>query len=697
MKSMPLALVLVNALVLMEKKTMLFIESTEITTPRQCTHYTSVKELRIDGIPTTIYTDLFSASLCTKKQPKNRWYRFNSTLNMSFKYENAELFNSPFNSPANKECSKNGVPLHPCRVYESIMSTVCFNNTFGRSIGRTVNITNCGSFYVYQLFQLNCKKNSATISRTFKPHTNCNVSSTKDPKVVMPTSFHITERKLITMTTRLISKMKQKANMTTQPITKTKKPLDITMTITNTMAKTTETTRAKTTARTTSKTTATTTAKTTSKTTATTTAKTTPKTTPKTTAKTTSKTTAKTTSNTNHSTTAQFSTSQQRTTTKRPTTFNLSKCWQNELDNDVFRKLKNQVNMLESKNVSQKDREKEAKDIIKNLSDETNLDKKNEAEKENGIKPQALNDTVRILKKIVGLNISAGNLKILGPANNILDRRNRKAWRILANDTIIRDLVNTLEEYAFQYVYYFKKNASASPFVSLDKQNFHLQARYIKNANKASNKEISFMFSNGSFNLSPDALSSETIVAVVWYKTIHSFISNTFRGSNIYGEVKREIVTASVRPDPRGKFEKPVRISWNVTGLNNYEECVFWKPKLNENKWKTEGCSRKRDELERLTCECNHLTAFATLDISRDLVNVEEKKALELISTIGCSLSLVGILFTILTYALLWKKLQLNVKSNIPSHVLIHLCVAIGMTDIFAILAGPARSNEVNV
>ena len=89
-----------------------------------------------------------------------------------------------------------------------------------------------------------------------------------------------------------------------------------------------------------------------------------------------------------------------------------------------------QVDELKSKNASQK--EKEAKDIIQELLDETNLDKKNEAVNENGIKPEALSGTVEILKKIVGLNISAGNLKILGPANNILDERNKKSWRILA-------------------------------------------------------------------------------------------------------------------------------------------------------------------------------------------------------------------------------------------------------------------------
>jgi hypothetical protein len=54
------------------------------------------------------------------------------------------------------------------------------------------------------------------------------------------------------------------------------------------------------------------------------------------------------------------------------------------------------------------------------------MDKENQ---KNGIQPQYLNDTVRILKKIVGLNITASSPSILEPANNILDSRNAKSWR----------------------------------------------------------------------------------------------------------------------------------------------------------------------------------------------------------------------------------------------------------------------------
>ena len=76
-------------------------------------------------------------------------------------------------------------------------------------------------------------------------------------------------------------------------------------------------------------------------------------------------------------------------------------------------------------------------------------------------------------------------------------------------------------------------------------------------------------------------------------------------------------------------------------------------------------------------------------------VSEADRRALEMISTIGCSLSLFGIFLTILTHVLLWRRLQQNAKSKVPSHVLMHLCVAIGMTDILSILAGPAYNYEV--
>ncbi len=86
-----------------------------------------------------------------------------------------------------------------------------------------------------------------------------------------------------------------------------------------------------------------------------------------------------------------------------------------------------QVDKLDRKNISA--REKDAQVIIKRLSNFTNLDKMDKGKPENRIQPQYLNDTVRILKQIVGLNITASSPSILEPANNILDSRNAKSWQ----------------------------------------------------------------------------------------------------------------------------------------------------------------------------------------------------------------------------------------------------------------------------
>ena len=53
----------------------------------------------------------------------------------------------------------------------------------------------------------------------------------------------------------------------------------------------------------------------------------------------------------------------------------------------------------------------------------------NKDRRQNGLKQQSINDTVKILQKIVNLSISDSSLDILAPANNILDSRNKKTWR----------------------------------------------------------------------------------------------------------------------------------------------------------------------------------------------------------------------------------------------------------------------------
>lgn len=65
--------------------------------------------------------------------------------------------------------------------------------------------------------------------------------------------------------------------------------------------------------------------------------------------------------------------------------------------------------------------------------------------------------------------------------------------------------------------------------------------------------------------------------------------------------------------------------------------------------WERDGCSFITTTDDRVVCKCSHLTNFAVLfDVSQKQYDPE---ALSYITWIGCSISLVGLFLTILTYS----------------------------------------------
>ena len=174
-------LLLVLLMILLILETNKIFTNAEISVLRQCTNYTNVTESYDAG--TLVITTTLPTSLCNQHQPRNGWYRFNYSLNVPFSllhYSDPER--NYFDSSAESlPCSENRGPLHPCRVSETIASTVCFDVTGDSGIiGRAVNITHCGAFYVYQLSPFTCKTGIPYLRRSMKtgpPNTtqNCGI------------------------------------------------------------------------------------------------------------------------------------------------------------------------------------------------------------------------------------------------------------------------------------------------------------------------------------------------------------------------------------------------------------------------------------------------------------------------------------------------------------------------------------------
>ncbi|XP_048851224.1 mucin-5AC-like isoform X2 [Brienomyrus brachyistius] len=112
--------------------------------------------------------------------------------------------------------------------------------------------------------------------------------------------------------------------------------------------------------------------------------------------------------------------------------------------------------------------------------------------------------------------------------------------------------------------------------------------------------------------------------------------------------------------------------------------CVFWDFTKNNGSggWSRDGCFLQNNTNEQTTCSCNHLTSFAVLlDISTDIISPVQNEILTYISYVGCGISAIFLSVTLLTY-LAFEKL----RRDIPSKILIQLCMALLMLNLVFLL-----------
>ncbi|XP_043754507.1 adhesion G-protein coupled receptor G5 isoform X2 [Cervus elaphus] len=103
-------------------------------------------------------------------------------------------------------------------------------------------------------------------------------------------------------------------------------------------------------------------------------------------------------------------------------------------------------------------------------------------------------------------------------------------------------------------------------------------------------------------------------------------------------------------------LSEPVNISfWHNQSLEGYTvTCVFWKESAKESywgAWSPEGCHTQRPSPSQVLCRCNHLTYFAVLmQLSQAPIPAELLAPLTYISLVGCSISIVASLLTVLLH-----------------------------------------------
>ncbi|XP_021787730.2 adhesion G-protein coupled receptor G5 isoform X6 [Papio anubis] len=129
-----------------------------------------------------------------------------------------------------------------------------------------------------------------------------------------------------------------------------------------------------------------------------------------------------------------------------------------------------------------------------------------------------------------------------------------------------------------------------------------------------------------------------------------------FKDENNSSLLNNYVLGAQLSHGHVNNLRDPVNISfWHNQSLEGYTlSCVFWKEGARKQPWggwSPEGCRTEQPSHSQVLCRCNHLTYFAVLmQFSPALVPAELLAPLTYISLVGCSISIVASLITVLLH-----------------------------------------------
>ncbi|XP_033125662.1 adhesion G-protein coupled receptor G6-like [Anneissia japonica] len=173
------------------------------------------------------------------------------------------------------------------------------------------------------------------------------------------------------------------------------------------------------------------------------------------------------------------------------------------------------------------------------------------------------------------------------------------------------------------------------------------------------------------------AASNDLQVSFIIYQSSKLFTSYRLM-SNENRTIGSRVISAAVESVTVAGLEEPVTAAYLpiVKGAEGNPECVFWDFDLENGHgdWSNEGCDYKETSDGRIVCFCDHLTNFAVIvDYSGQAgPTTRFQDSLTYISIIGCVISIVCLVVTIITF-MYFKHL----RGNRPQRILLNLCFSL--------------------
>ncbi|XP_007946223.1 adhesion G-protein coupled receptor G5 [Orycteropus afer afer] len=142
---------------------------------------------------------------------------------------------------------------------------------------------------------------------------------------------------------------------------------------------------------------------------------------------------------------------------------------------------------------------------------------------------------------------------------------------------------------------------------------------------------------------------------------------------------------------------EPINISfWHNKSLEGYVlTCVFWKEVADDEDhwgaWSSEGCHTEQPSPAQVLCRCNHLSYFAVLmQLSPAPIPAELLPPLSYISVVGCSISIVASLLTIMLHFHARKQNESMTQIHVNLHASVLLLnVTFLLSPVLAVPPGP--------
>ncbi|RDD41314.1 Adhesion G protein-coupled receptor L3, partial [Trichoplax sp. H2] len=285
-------------------------------------------------------------------------------------------------------------------------------------------------------------------------------------------------------------------------------------------------------------------------------------------------------------------------------------------------------------------------------------------------------------------------LTLFGIGSNLFDISNTIQWKQIQQKQVgSSSIMQNLEEMADRI------DVGSANTISITTDNIVLQV-VVTNPNSTNGLELPQLQSNDNFQqaLYPWLGNSKIIfpanltsningkISVITYKTLGSIIpsrrEDNFRNTNATEIVNSKILSATITPAIQGNFSDAIKLVFvneNITLAQNNTDvtCSFWAFSASGGGWSQTGCQKGQgSNTTHTVCYCNHLTNFAVLlRLSDKPLSEADLLALQIITYVGCGLSILGLLITIIAHIVFWRRIS-NTKNIINMNLFVNLLIA---------------------